>query len=161
MAYDPNTDTINPELRRMLDVYVECIVWGGMVKHDAALKPGAEPHAVEQWVVDADSDNYAVWKMAHERAKLDPEQWNADTSARTLLRLLNDPWTKPNVRVQIIDRLNLLRGVVEMVPDSNMRRSDGRTTYSDFLRMKAECDAADAAKAAAAAQVAPGSPTKH
>ena len=122
MAYDPNTDNIDPTVRKMLDVYVECIVWNGTAKHDAAVRAGADPSDIERWIRNADADDYTVWKLAHESAKLDPAQWTPDAAKRYLLRMLNDPWIKPAQRIQALDRLNVLNGITELDVETGAQR---------------------------------------
>lgn len=127
---------IDDDLARIYNLYVDHQM-RGCTPVEAALRVHVPEEHVAKWVRTAESDPYVIERKAAAMKAFDVNKaWSAETAMVHLLRLVENPYEKGNVKVMAIDRLNTLLGITIIDAAGNTRRAGH--TLDDFYRMAAE-----------------------
>lgn len=123
-------------VREAYTIYLDNLLRGA-TPGEAAQRARILPDCIADFIRDAETDPTFIEMRAAAVEKLDPQKaWTANTAIVHLLRLVENPTEKGNVKLGAIDRLNVLLGIVMVDKDGNTRA--GGMTLDDLFRLKAQ-----------------------
>ncbi|HEM9000909.1 TPA: hypothetical protein U2T46_002983 [Burkholderia cenocepacia] len=134
------------KFRAIADAFIAAIL-DGYTERQAAILAGAPIEQAMEVVKRLRDDSYVIRTLHEARKKARVSKvWGAGKAVMALHDLIQDPAVRDAVKLQAIDRLNVIAGITIVDENGNTKRAEEMAGL--LARLDAELDAQEATKSA-------------